>query len=121
MVINWFGSDPDGRGLSAKLDVRRGGSFEVIFQDSDQTEHTCIGVYSDVDELRKLSFSWSWKSEPGFESFVTVLLTPAGKSTHMRFEHTNLASGSNHDYLSGWNRTFAKLESLLKSTDNMKQ
>lgn len=93
-----------------------------MFQDSDETGHTCFGVYYDVEELRKLSFSWSWKNEPGFESFVTVLLTPAGNTTLMRFEHIHLAPGSKHDYLSGWNRTFAKLERLLTtSTDNGKQ
>jgi len=113
LAINWFGSDPNGKGLRANLDVRKGGRFEVTFKDSDQTEHTCSGVYAEVLEPGKLSFTWMWKSEPGRESFVTVLLTPAGKSTRMLFEHANLAPGSKHDYLNGWTRTFSKLERLL--------
>lgn len=43
LIMNWFGSDPKGKGLKAELDVRPGGYFEITFQDSDRTEHTCSG------------------------------------------------------------------------------
>ena len=65
LIMKWFGSDPEGKGLKAALDVRQGGSFEITFQDADLTEHTCSGVYDEVDMLRKLTFRWQWKSEPG--------------------------------------------------------
>ena len=113
LIMNWFGSDPKGKVLKAALDVRPGGKFEVTFQDSDLTEHTCSGMYEEVRVLSKLTFSWQWKSEPGVESFILLLLTPEGKSTRMRFEHKNLGSDSKHDYEKGWQNTFAKLERLL--------
>lgn len=109
LVINWFGSDPYGTGVSATLDVRKGGKFQVTFKDSDQTEHTCSGVYLEVQEFRKLNFSWMWKSEPGVETFVTVSLVPAENATEMRFEHANLGAESKHNYLEGWRSTFLKL------------
>jgi len=112
-IMNWFGSDPKGKVLKAELDVRPGGNFEVTFQDSDQTEHTCSGIYDEVLPLGKLTFSWQWKSEPAVESFVILLLTPEGKSTRMQFEHKNLGSDSKHDYEWGWQNTFSKLERLL--------
>jgi uncharacterized protein YndB with AHSA1/START domain len=112
-VMNWFGSDPDGKVLQAELDVRPGGYFEVTFQDSDLTEHTCSGTYDEVKPLAKLTFSWMWKSEPGVESFIILMLIPAGKSTRMQFEHKNPGSGSKHDYVKGWQSTFLKLERLL--------
>lgn len=113
IVLTWFGSDPRGKGLKATLDVRPGGSFEVTFQDSDQTEHTCSGVYSIVREFTTLAFSWTWKNEPGVESLVTVLLIPEGDWTRMKFEHAHLGSESKHNYLSGWKSTFNKLERAL--------
>lgn len=113
-VLKWFGSDPKGYGVSAKLDVRLGGYFEVTFNNSDGAEHMCSGFYTDVEPLRKLSFSWRWKSEPGIESFVTVLLSPEDSRTRMNFEHANLGNASEHDYLYGWNSTFQKLDRLLK-------
>ena len=113
LIMNWFGSDPKGKVLKAELDVRPGGNFEVTFQDSDLTEHTCSGMYDEVRALSKLTFSWQWKSEPGVESFIILLLTPEGKSTRMQFEHKNLGSDSKHDYAKGWQNTFSKLERLL--------
>jgi uncharacterized protein YndB with AHSA1/START domain len=112
-VMKWFGSDPKGKVLRAELDVRPGGYFEVTFQDADLTEHTCSGIYNEVVKPHKLAFSWQWKSEPGFTSFVIVLLTSEGHRTKMQFEHKNLGSGSKHNYAKGWESTFSKLERLL--------
>ena len=113
LIMNWFGSDPEGKVLKAELDVRPGGKFEITFQDSDLTEHTCSGMYDEVRALSMLTFSWQWKSEPGVESFIILLLTPEGKSTRMQFEHKNLGSDSKHNYAKGWQNTFSKLERLL--------
>jgi uncharacterized protein YndB with AHSA1/START domain len=113
IIMNWFGSDLNGKVLNAELDVRPGGFFEVTFQDHDQTTHTCSGIYDEVKVLAKLTFSWRWKSEPGVESFIILLFVPEGGSTKMHFEHRNLGIGSKHDYAIGWQNTFLKLERLL--------
>ena len=113
LIMNWFGADPKGKGLKAELDVRPGGYFEITFQDSDMAEHTCSGIYNEVQVLSKLAFSWQWKNEPGAESFIILLLTTEGKSTRMQFEHKNLSSSSKHDYAKGWRSAFLKLERLL--------
>lgn len=113
LILNWFGSDPNGKGIKAEMDVRPGGSFEITFQDSDQTQHTCSGVYEIVLEFSKLAFTWTWKNEPGVESFVTVLLTPEDNLTRMLFQHAHIGIASMHDYQNGWNATFLILERLL--------
>ncbi|MEO6003787.1 MAG: SRPBCC domain-containing protein [Opitutus sp.] len=115
MVRRWFGSDPAGRVLSAQLDVRVGGRFEVRFMDSTGAEHVCRGVYVEVKPASKLSFSWNWRSEPGIETLVTVELTPKGTGTQMQFEHGRLIETSLHDYAAGWQRTFEKLAGVLLS------
>lgn len=113
LIFNWFGSDPNGKVLKAKLDVRPGGSFEITFTDEDQTLHTCSGAYVDVQEYSKLTFTWTWKSEPGVESFVTLSLAAENNLTRMQFEHAQLGNASKHDYLNGWQSTFLKLERML--------
>lgn len=112
-IINWFGSDPGGTGLAATLNVQQGGAFEITFADSDKTEHTCSGVYAEIQEFRKLTFSWAWKSEPGVESFVELSLAPVNGLTRMLFTHSNLGAESKHNYRQGWQATFLKLERLL--------
>src|SRR5438876_6290076 len=110
MVMQWFGSDPNGKVLHASLDVQSGGSFEVTFRNSNGTEHTCSGVYKEVQPYKKLSFTWMWKSEPGVESFITILLAPNGNDILMLFEHVNVGYASAHNYVEGWQDTFRKLE-----------
>lgn len=113
--LQWFGSDPNGKFVKADLDVRDGGCYEITFRDSDQTEHTCSGVYKEVQKYHKLSFTWTWKSEPGVETLVTVQFSSEGNSTRMQFEHANLGTASMHNYLSGWQTTFLKLARMLSN------
>ena len=115
VIMRWFGSDPKGKVLKANLDLRTGGSFEISFQDGDRTEHTCLGVYSEIEKFSRLGFSWEWKSEPGVVSFVLITLTAVDNLTRMEFIHSRVGSKSSHDYLVGWQSCFLKLENLLAS------
>jgi uncharacterized protein YndB with AHSA1/START domain len=118
VVCNWFGSDPRGAVLAAKLNVYPGGSYEISFRDEDHTEHTCSGMYVDVQEHSKLTFTWTWKSEPAVTSFVTVALRAKDNGTLMQFEHRDIGTASAHNYLNGWKATFSKLEQLLAGKNN---
>jgi len=114
LVLKWVGSDPNGRGKSAALDVRPGGEYKISFENADGAGHTFSGVYKEVDPCRELAFTWEWENEPGVESFVTVLLTPEGDRTRMYFEHARVGFGSAHNYAEGWTSTFGKLERMLR-------
>ena len=118
LILQWFGSDPNGKGIKAEVDVRPGGFYEITFKDSNGTEHTCSGTYKEVYEGHKLTFTWTWKNEPGVESFVTVILSPENNATKMLFEHANVGTASAHNYLIGWKSTFAKLDRVLTSEIN---
>jgi uncharacterized protein YndB with AHSA1/START domain len=118
LILQWIGSDPNGKGLNAELNVYPGGDYEIHFMGSDQTEHTCFGVYREVVEFHKLSFSWRWKSEPGVESLVSVFLIPFGQQTLMQFEHLGFGYQSAHNYKEGWMGTFLKLNRVLNSVEN---
>ena len=113
MVLRWFGSNRDGVGLEAELDVRVGGNFLVSFRDS--MEHTCYGIYSVVEEPYRLGFSWNWKSEPGVTSQVVVKLERDLGGTRMHFTHDEVGTRSAHDYEAGWTSTFEKLRRLLEA------
>jgi len=113
-VRQWFGSDPNGKVLSAALNPQVGSEFEVTFADSDGTQHTASGVYQQVEPHRQLIFTWNWKSEPGIETLISISLTPEGTGTQMQFEHSGLVQASSHDYAYGWRSTFQKFEKVLK-------
>ena len=108
-------SRPPGRVLDAALDVRPGGRFTISFQDGDGTEHTCTGIYQDVVQFRKLSFSFTWKIEPGVEALIVLTFTASGGYTHLLLEHHNPGSAALHNYEQGWRSTLAKLRKILPS------
>ena len=112
-ILQWFGSDPNGKGLRAKMNVEEDGAYEITFKDGDGTEHTCMGKYLIVKKFRQLSFTWEWKNEPEVQSLVNILLDPINDSTAMIFEHKNIGTLSAHNYLAGWKETFLKLERAL--------
>lgn len=113
LMCRWFGSDPEGRVLSAKLDVRVGGRFEVRFVGSDGIEHACYGEYRDLVKDYRLRSTWNWVSEPGDESEVSLLLLPTKYGTRMLFKHEGNFQSTAHHYEKGWESTFHKLERLL--------
>jgi uncharacterized protein YndB with AHSA1/START domain len=115
LILQWFGSDPKGWGIQASIDLHVGGKFEVSFSNSDGAEHTCSGTYRQIIECSRLQFTWSWKSEPGVESLVSVELKPQHEFTRMQFEHARLTGGSAHDYQLGWTSTFEKLDRLVST------
>jgi uncharacterized protein YndB with AHSA1/START domain len=113
IILKWFGSDPKGWGVHAEVDLRVGGAYAVSFRDSNGMEHTCMGVYREIQFGRRVCFSWAWKAEPGVESIVTVTLYPGAGQTRMVFEHAGVGHASMHDYEKGWKSTFEKLQRLL--------
>jgi len=82
-VLKWYGSDPNGWGLNARLDVRAGGGYEISFSNSDGSEHSCSGIFLEVREPEQLIFDWQWKSEPGVVSIVKLCLLQNGSSEEL--------------------------------------
>jgi uncharacterized protein YndB with AHSA1/START domain len=115
LVKSWFGSDPNGTVLDAALDVRPGGTFEVTFRNSDGTQFTCTGAYKEIEKYQKLVFTWTWKDRPEVLELVTLLVQAAQNGTLMIFEHANIDARTTHDYETGWNSTFDKLERTLQA------
>jgi len=110
----WFGSDPNGKVLDAKLDVQVNGSFSVTFVNSDGTEFTAQGIYKEIEENSRLVFTWGWANQPEVNELITLEFSPEGDGTLMTFEQSNIdATTSMHNYEEGWRSTFQKLERAL--------
>jgi uncharacterized protein YndB with AHSA1/START domain len=112
----WFGSDPNGNVLDAKLDVQVNGSFSVTFANSDGTEFTAQGIYKEVNEPKRLVFTWGWANQPEVDELITLEFSPDGDGTLMSFEQSNIdPSTTLHNYEEGWRSTFQKLEKALET------
>ena len=110
----WFGSDPNGEVLDAKLDVQVNGSFSVTFANSDGTEFTAQGIYKEIEPNIRLVFTWGWANQPEVNELISLEFSPDGAGTLMTFEQSNIdPSTSMHNYEVGWRSTFQKLEKAL--------
>lgn len=113
-LSRWFGPGDTGSVTRAELDVRLGGRYRIVFGTPDGEEHDVSGVYQEVLENRKLSFTWAWKSTPERVSLVTIELRAIAQGTEMDFRHDRFfdqQARDNHER--GWARTFAKLDRFL--------
>ena len=115
LIMQWFGSDPKGTVVMADLDVRPGGNFEITFRDGDGTEHTCFGVYREVEPFSQLGFTFTWKNEPAVEAFILVRIVENSGYTSLSLEHHNPGSAALHNYEKGWKDTLAKLQRVLET------
>ena len=111
---SWFGSDPNGKVLEAKFDVRINGSFSVTFANSDGTEFTCQGIYKEIEVNSRLVFTWGWANQPDVAELISLQFTPDDRGTLMTFELSNIDPETGlHNYAVGWRSTFQKLEKAL--------
>src|SRR5436190_19977028 len=94
----WFGSDPNGTGLDAVLDVRVGGVYAVTFVNSTGEEYTAQGIYQEVELNKKLAFTWGWRDEPHIKESVVVKFQEEGNGTLMTFEHLDIDANTSHNY-----------------------
>jgi uncharacterized protein YndB with AHSA1/START domain len=75
--------------------------------------HTARGEFVEVDEPRRLVFTWGWEGEnpvPPGSSTIEFELTADGDGTHVRFVHSGLPSAeaaSSHAH--GWDHYFERL------------
>ncbi len=110
----WFGPD-EGEVTIAETDVRVGGRFHIVFFTLDGERHDVGGEYLEVQQNRKLVFTWAWKSTPDRESLVTLTFRPSGDGTDFTMVHGQFFDNTardNHEF--GWTGALAKLERLMR-------
>jgi uncharacterized protein YndB with AHSA1/START domain len=113
-LSRWFGPGDTDAITRAELDVRVGGRYHVAFRTQDGEEHDVSGVYQEVVENRKLSFTWAWKSTPERVSLVTIDLEPASGGCDLRFRHDRFFDQAARDnHVRGWTAAFAKLDRFM--------
>ncbi len=112
-ILKWM--HPSGNEMiHAEVDAREGGSFRLVMRGTDGAEHEASGRYLEVVADAKLVFTWSWRSAPESESFVTVALRPDGDGTVLTLTHAQFLDEETRDqHAEGWTSTLDGLERYL--------
>jgi uncharacterized protein YndB with AHSA1/START domain len=112
-IAHWWGP-AQARTLSAELDARVGGRFQIIFRTPDGEEHDVSGIYREVIPNSKLVFTWMWRTMPERQSLVTVTLAPDGDGTLLTLLHEQFFDEPARDrHRSGWTSALDRLERYL--------
>ena len=114
-IKRWWGPGAEDSVSFARLDVREGGRFRIVFGGADGKAHEVQGVYKEVVPNRRLVFTWVWpNSTPDRESLVTIDFRASGSGTELVFTHERFFDATVRDgHRKGWTELFVKLERFL--------
>ncbi|MCP3905749.1 MAG: SRPBCC domain-containing protein, partial [Planctomycetes bacterium] len=104
--------------VTATLDVRPGGAYEVATARPDGTTWAFKGTYEEIDPGRRLVYSLSWTAPMGYDTpgeRVTVDFHADGDGTRMVMRHDGVPGAkarATHEH--GWQNTFDHLERRLR-------
>lgn len=99
--------------VDATVDLRTGGAFRIVMSGGGMViEH--VGVFLEIEQPRRLVFTWTSPYTGPRPSVVTVELEPADDdSTDLRLTHTELPAETAASHGSGWGAMLARLEEAL--------
>jgi uncharacterized protein YndB with AHSA1/START domain len=107
----WFGQ-ADAPGWQAEMDVRAGGRYRLVLQDSQGGSYEARGVFREVVQDRRLVFTWTWQEgAEATEALITVSLKPVDGGTELDFTLDPVADPRERD---AWRADFKRLGLLLQ-------
>ena len=112
----WFGPENvQTRDLIADACV--GGKFRWDLINSEGEKMTCRGEYRELQQDKKIVFTWQWEDDEDWEnhvSIVTVELDDADGGTELRLTHEHLPNEESRvGHTRGWNSALDKLEKFF--------
>ena len=124
LIVQWFTPKPWST-ISAKVDVRPGGSSLVVMRSPEGQEFPNPGVYLEVVPQSKLVFTDAYTSawEPSQKAFMTAVLTfedagEGGTKYTACVHHWSEADRLAHEkmgFVDGWGKATVQLVDLAKT------
>jgi uncharacterized protein YndB with AHSA1/START domain len=127
MVVAWLGP-VEWPAVSVVQDLRVGGSYRACLKNAEDGRLLWqSGVYREIEEPSRLSFTFQWEDshedgEPVVTLVTVIFEELADGRTRMDFTHAELKSeeslaGHRH----GWESTFGRLESWIGNQGNQRE
>ena len=117
----WFGPEKV-KTRAFVADVTVGGKYRWDLTTPEGEEMTAFGEYRELEQGRKIVFTWQWDDDPdwkGCASVVTVELSDCKEGTLLTFRHEGLPSEASRDrHNGGWTSV---LDGLEKFIDNNRE
>ena len=110
----WFGfGEPKDKVI--EIDARVGGAYHWGFPSQGGDRNDVMGVFKEVSPVRRLVFSWHWKSTPERESQVTIDIAPDGEGSALTLLHEHFYDEAARDsHQMGWGHGLDQLQALVE-------
>ncbi len=116
-LAQWFG--PEGIDVTnVKVDLRPGGGYAMVFNETDGGNHGLSGVYREISPPERLVMTWVWDHGDlaGIETLVTIELAEADGETELTLIHEKLPSQAFLElHRQGWTSSFICLDGAIET------
>lgn len=101
--------------VEAEVDLRVGGALRIVMRGEGMViEH--VGEFIEIEEPRRLAFTWSSPYTGARPSLVTLSLEPDGDgATFLRLVHSELPAPAADSHRGGWGAMLLRLEGVMSA------
>jgi uncharacterized protein YndB with AHSA1/START domain len=109
VIRGWF-APGEMHVAEADADVREGGRYRIVMQEPQGEQHIVGGEYREVDENRRLVFTWQWQNSPTATLVALDFSEPVPGQSALRLVHSEFIDQESCDHhQKGWIGCLAKL------------
>ena len=111
----WFHPTTDHTTVVSQLDPKVGGKYQIEIQHKSGKVHKMTGRYEQIKPPEKLSFTWSWASDPtATETLVSLEFLDLGNATEIVLTHGQFPTTEDRDnHNAGWLGCLDQLQNFL--------
>jgi uncharacterized protein YndB with AHSA1/START domain len=96
------------------VDLRPGGRFRIVMQNSAGEQHTVVGEYAEIVPNQRLAFSWQWEGSEHHSRVSVDFKALDAASSELTLTHSGFADGEARDnHAQGWGGCFVNLRRHL--------
>jgi uncharacterized protein YndB with AHSA1/START domain len=105
---------------SCRMDATPGGAYRVAMRGPDGIPRTKRGVYREIVEPERLTFTYAWEDadgNPGHEMHITVTFEEQGQHTLLTLRQTGFEDIAERDsHRSGWTGCLERFAEYMATT-----
>lgn len=111
MLGSWWGSPETYRADRWTVDLRVGGKWSSRGTGNDGATFGVDGEFTEIVPTDRLVMTWVPSWDPGVTTTIAYVLSPEGKGTRLRMEHSGFAghAASRDSHAYGWERVLGWL------------